>query len=35
MKNNLMKIKMMHKLCMAFVVLFAALATAHADVDWA
>jgi hypothetical protein len=26
--------KMMHKLCMAFVVLFAALATAHADVDW-
>lgn len=27
--------KMMHKLCMAFVVLFAALATAHADVDWA
>lgn len=34
MKNNLMKIKMMHKLSMAFAVLFAIVATAHADVDW-
>ena len=35
MKNNQMASKVMHKFCMAFVVLFTALATAHADVDWA
>ena len=35
MKNNQMASKVMHKFCMVFVVLFTALATAHADVDWA
>ena len=35
MKNNQMASKVMHKFCMVFVVLFTALTTAHADVDWA